>query len=212
MLKHPSAILLAVQLLSVLVWPFLEHSGPGRAVLGVLGMIAVAVAVYAVRSSPVLGQVVLWLGAPAVVFTLLEALNPRTDWIVLTSACLHAPFYLYVSYAMLCYLFHDDVVTRDELFATAAAFTVVAWAFAYIYSGAQVVWEGSFTSPQGDHQNWFELLFLSFTSLTGTGLSDVVPIGSHARSLVMLEEVAGVFYVALVVARMVGMMMTRRGR
>ena len=32
----------------------------------------------------------------------------------------------------------------------------------------------------------------------------------HARSLVMLEQVAGVFYVALVVARLVGL--TARGK
>ena len=56
----------------------------------------------------------------------------------------HVPFYLFVSYAMIRYLFHDDRVTRDELFATGAAFTVVAWAFAYVYAAAQVVWPGSF--------------------------------------------------------------------
>ena len=52
---------------------------------------------------------------------------------MLTSALLHAPFYFYVSYGMIRYLFHDDRVTRDELYATGAAFTVVAWGFAYVY-------------------------------------------------------------------------------
>lgn len=208
--SHPSAVLLTVQLVQVLAWPFLLGSTAGRAVLGVMGMVAVAAAVYAVRRTPALSRVVLFLGAPAMVFTLLEALQPTTSWIVLTSAVLHAPFYFYVSYAMLRYLFHDEKVTRDELFATAAAFTVVAWAFAYVYSAIQVVWPDSFVSPVGEHQNWFELLFLSFTSLTGTGLSDIVPVEGHARSVVMVEEVAGVFYVALVVARMVGLTMARR--
>jgi hypothetical protein len=58
---------------------------------------------------------------------------------VLGSALLHAPFYFYVSYGMIKYLFHDDRVTRDELYATGAAFTVVAWGFAYLYVAAQVV-------------------------------------------------------------------------
>lgn len=208
--EHPSALLLSAQLLQVLAWPFLLDSTAGRAILGVIGMVAVGAAVYAVRRTPVLSRVVVFLGAPAMVFTLLEALQPTTDWVVLTSAVLHAPFYLYVSYALLRYLFHDEVVTRDELFATAAAFTVVAWAFAYLYSATQVIWPGSFTSPVGDHQNWFELLFLSFTTLTGTGLSDIAPVQAHARSVVMLAEIAGVFYVALVVARMVGLTMRRR--
>jgi hypothetical protein len=121
----------------------------------------------------------------------------------------HAPFYFYVSYAMIRYLFHDDKVTRDELFATGAAFTVVAWAFAYVYAAAQVVWPGSFVGSDGHEQEWFNLLFLSFTNLTSVGLSDVLPIDEHARSLVMIEQVAGVLYVALVIARLVGLTVAR---
>ncbi len=209
-MAHPSAYLLAAQLLHVVAWPFLAGSPWGRAAIGVLGMVAVASAVYAVRRTPLVSRVVLVLGAPAMVFTLLEAVQPDTDWIVLTSGLLHFPFYLYVSYAMLRYLFHDDDVTRDEYFATAAAFTVVAWAFAYAMSVVQVIWPGSFVSPASDHQNWFELLFLSFTSLTSCGLSDILPIALQARSLVMLEMLAGVFYVALVVSRMVALTVMRR--
>ena len=37
------------------------------------------------------------------------------------------------------------------------------------------------------------------------GLSDIYPVLDHTRSLVMVEQVAGVFYVALVVARLVGL-------
>jgi hypothetical protein len=55
----------------------------------------------------------------------------------------------------------------------------------------------------------FTLLFLSFTNLTSVGLSDVLPIDGHARSLVMIEQVAGVLYVALVVARLVGLTVVR---
>jgi hypothetical protein len=121
----------------------------------------------------------------------------------------HAPFYFYVSYAMVRYLFHDDRVTRDELFATGAAFTVVAWGFAYVYAAAQVIWPGSFVGAKGDDQEWFSLLFLSFTNLTSVGLSDVVPVAAHARSLVMIEQVAGVMYVALVIARLVGLTVVR---
>jgi hypothetical protein len=55
-----------------------------------------------------------------------------------------------------------------------------------------------------------ELLFLSFTTLSSTGLSDIVPITSWARSVVMLEQLAGLGYVAMVVSRLVGLTITRR--
>ena len=149
---------------------------------------------------------------PATVFTILEALTPESDVVVLVSALLHAPFYFYVSYAMIRYLFHDMKVTRDELFATAAAFTVVAWGFAYVYAATQEVFPGSFiAASDAHHRAWYELLFLSFSVLTSVGLSDVVPVLPQARSFAIIEMVAGVLYVALVVARLVGLTVARPG-
>ena len=75
-----------------------------------------------------------------------------------------------------------------------------------------MVWPGSFVGADGNDQEWFSLLFLSFTNLTSVGLSDVLPIDAHARSLVMVEQVVGVLYVALVVARLVGLTVVRASR
>ncbi len=202
---HPSALLLGAQLLQVLLWPFLDDSVVGRAGLGTIGMLAVGAAVLAVRRTPSASRVVLFLGAPAMVLTLVEPVFPDNDAVVLVSGLLHAPFYVYVSYAMLRYLFHDDKVTTDEYYATGAAFTVVAWAFAYAYSVVQVLWPDSFSSPSGSDQSWFELLYLSFSVLTSVGLSDIVAVGAQARSIVMVEMMTGVFYIAMVVSRMVGL-------
>ena len=204
--EHPSAVLLAAQLLAVLAYPFLEGSPGGRAFVGVVQIAIVLIALAAVRRTPTLTWVAVLFVPPAMVFSVLEAISPDNGAIVLGSALFHVPFYFFVSYAMIRYLFHDERVTRDELYATGAAFTVVAWGFAYVYAAAQVVWPESFTGTDGvGEQTWFELLFLSFTTLTSVGLSDVMPVASHARSLVMVEQVAGVFYVALVVARLIGL-------
>jgi hypothetical protein len=211
--SHPSAVLLFGQLLAVLAYPFFDESAPGRALLGLVSTGLVLVALWAVRRTPALTWMAVVLGAPAMVFNLLEAALPDEEWVLLVSALLHAPFYFYVSYGMIRYLFHDDRVTRDELFATGAAFTVVAWGFAYVYVVVQIVWPGSFSSVDGIGQRtWFELLFLSFTTLTSVGLSDVIPVLPHARSLVMVEQVAGVLYVALVIARLVGLTRARARR
>jgi hypothetical protein len=205
-MSHPSAVLLVAQLVLVLAYPGLQGSTLGRSFAGVAQMVVVLSAVWAVRRTEVLTWVALLLGAPAVVLAVAEAVQPDVGWIVVSSAAFHVPFYFFVSYALIRYLFHDEKVTRDELFATGAAFTVVAWAFAYLYAAVQVLWPGSF----GPDRAWFDLLFLSFTTLTSTGLADFAPVLEHARSVVMLEQVAGVFYVALVVARLVGLAIRRR--
>ncbi len=200
-----------VQLASILVYPFLDSGGPGRAAFSVVGVAAVALAVYAVRSTPALTWVSVTLGAPLLVLTFLEAALP-VPGVVLASGVVHALFYFYTGYAMIRYMFADDHATVDEVWATGAAFTVLAWGFAYAYSALQVVWPGSFTAGVDPEQprTWMELLFLSVTTLTSTGLSDIVPLLPHARSLVMLEQIAGMLYLALVVAR-IGALLARRG-
>ncbi|MFF1817119.1 potassium channel family protein [Kribbella sp. NPDC058245] len=125
---------------------------------------------------------------------------------------LHAAFYLYAAYSLLRYMLSDHDVSTDELYATGATFTLVAWGFAYLYVFVQVLVPGSFIAadaPSND-RTWMELLFLSFTTLSSTGLSDVVPISSWGRSVVMIEQLAGLGYVAMVVSRLVGLTISRR--
>jgi len=50
-----------------------------------------------------------------------------------------------------------------------------------------------------------ELLYLSFSVLSAVGLSDIVPVLPQARALVMLEQFAGVMYIALVVSRLIAL-------
>jgi hypothetical protein len=148
---------------------------------------------------------------PVAGLTVLEAVRPTDPGIVAWSSVLHAAFYFYTSYGLIRYMFNDRRVTPDELFATGATFTVVAWGFAYLYVAIQVIWPGSFTAAQapGSPRTWVELLFLSFTTLTSTGLSDVVPVEPQARAVVMIEQVAGLMYVALVISRIVGLTLYR---
>ena len=210
--QHPSAVLLAVQLFGVLLYPFMDSSPIGRAALSSFGLVVLFLAVRAVRASPALTWIAVLLGAPIVVLTILEVIDPFNSQVVLASSVLHAAFYFYTSVALLRYMFLDRIVTPDELWATGATFTVVAWAFAYTFMAVQVIWPGSFTASIAPDapRTWFEMLFLSFTNLTSVGLSDITPVLPHARSWVMIEQVAGLMYVALVVSRIVGMALTRQ--
>jgi len=212
--RRPSGLLLAAQLLGVVLYPFMDESPTGRALLSLFSLLVLVLAVWAVRTTPALTWVSVLLGVPVVALTILEAINPTSGGTVLWSSVLHAAFYLYTTYGLIRYMFKDRVVTTDELFATGATFTVVAWAFAYLYVAIQVIWPGSFVAALDSEapRTWVELLFLSFTTLTSTGLSDVVPVLPHARALVMIEQVAGLMYVVLVISRIVGLTLYRESR
>jgi hypothetical protein len=204
--REPSAILLAVQLVGVLVYPFAENTHAGRALFSLLGIGILVLVVLAVRRTPALTWVSLLLGIPATVLLLIQAATGSDDLLPYSSA-FEALLYFYAAGAMIAYMLEDHEITRDELFAIGATFTLLAWAFAYTFIVCQAIEPGSFTSASeaGAERTWMELLFLSFTSLTSVGLSDVSPVEPFARGLVMLEMVNGLAYVALLVSRIVGL-------
>ena len=55
-------------------------------------------------------------------------------------------------------------------------------------------------------------IFVSVAVLSSVGLSDVLPVTSMARALVMLESFAGVMYMALVVSRLISLTVLGRDR
>ena len=194
-----------------MLYPFMEGSDAGRALFSVFGIAILGLVVLAVRSSPGLTWIGVLLGIPATVLLLIQAVSGR-DALLPYSSALEAILYFYAAGALIAYMLADHVITRDELFAVGATFTLVAWAFAYSYTVCQAIEPRSFTaaiSPSAD-RSWTELLFLSFTTLSSTGLSDVLPVKPFARGLVMLEQLAGVGYVAMVVSRLVGLLVMRR--
>jgi hypothetical protein len=209
--RQPSAILLAAQLGGVLVYPAMEGSEAGNALFSLFGIAILGLVVLSVRSSSGFTWVAIVLGTPATILLLIQAIT-RDDALLPYSSAFEAVLYFYAAGALIRYVLEDHVVTRDELFAVGATFTLVAWAFAYSFVVYQAIEPGSFTAAvdASGERTWVELLFLSFTTLSSTGLSDVVPIKPFARSLVMLEQFAGVAYIAMVVSRLVGLLVVTR--
>ena len=209
--SDPSAILLLTQLAGLLLYPFTQTSGVGQALFSVFGIVILGLVLLAVRSTPALTGIGLALGVPATILLLIQAITGSDDLLPYSSG-FEAVLYLYAAGALIFYMLADHEITRDELWAVGATFTLVAWAFAYIYTVCQAIEPGSFTAavdPEGQ-RTWTELLFLSFTNLTSTGLSDVVPVKPFARGLVMIEQLAGLAYIAMLVSRLVGLTVMRR--
>jgi Ca2+/Na+ antiporter len=180
-------------------------------VFSLIGVLVLGLVVLAVQDSPGVTGVAIGLGIPATILLLIQAVT-GDDALLPYSSAFEAVLYFYAAGALIMYMLADHDVTRDELFAVGATFTLVAWAFAYTYTVCQAVDPGSFIAAidPNEDRSWMELLFLSFTTLTSTGLSDVVPVQPFARSLVMIEQLAGLGYVAMIVSRLVGLTILRR--
>jgi hypothetical protein len=208
--NHPSALLLAAQLLSLLVYPLMDDATSGRLIFGAVAVVVVPLAVWVVNRSPFVSAVGWLLAIPSLALTLVGVLM-EYDQLLPVSALLESALYFYAAGSLIAYMLRDQHVTPDDLYAAGATFTLLAWGFAYAYFVCQAWYPGSFTGAVDPERprRWIELLFLSFTNLSATGIGDVIPVGSRARVLVMLEQFAGVGYIAAVVSRLIGLGIAR---
>ena len=211
--RTPSAGLLLVQLLGILLYPWMETSPRGRAVFGAFGLLILGVALRVVRRSPWLTWLALMLAVMVVALSVAHAIAPHPA-LPVAIAVVESVFYFYATGSLIAYMLQDWVATTDELFAAGATFTLLAWAFAYAYAACDAILPGSFSAPINPMgpRTWTELLFLSVAVLSSVGLSDILPVTGMARALVMLESFAGVMYMALVVSRLISLTLLRRDR
>ena len=210
--RHPSAFLLAAQLVSLVLYAAFDRNTSGQVLLGAFGIVILLLVVWVITHSPAVGWIAWILVAPAILLAFLSILfvSPSlTAW----SSLLEAVLYFYAAGSMVAYMMGDYRVTIDELFAAGATFTLLAWGFAYAYQVCQVWFPGSFVGTVYEGQPWtfLELLSLSFTNLSATGLGDILPVSPPARVLVMLEQFSGIAYVAVVVSRLIGMTISKGG-
>ena len=143
--RQPSAFLLAAQLVGVLVYPAMEGSEVGSALFSLFGIAILGLVVLSVRSSPALTWVAIVLGTPATVLLLIQAVT-GDDALLPYSSAFEAVLYFYAAGALIAYMLEDHEITRDELFAIGATFTLVAWAFAYSFTVYQAIEPNSFTA------------------------------------------------------------------
>ncbi|NUZ05895.1 two pore domain potassium channel family protein [Schlegelella sp. ID0723] len=209
--RHPSAVLLLVQLAGLLLYPFAEASERGPAALGTLGIVVLIFTTGMVRRTPGHAWVSACIALPAIALLLLQGLydmHHLLPW----SAGLEALFYFYAAASLIAYMLEDQRATTDELFAAGATFTLLAWAFTYVFVVLQALQPGSFAAaadPQGP-RSWTELMFLSFALLSSTGIGDVIPVRPPARAVASVEMFVGVLYLAGVVSRLIGLTLQRR--
>lgn len=202
----PSAWLLLMQLLMLLCAPFANHGISNNAISWILGAIALLLVANIIRTTIVYTLVGLCCVLPALVLSCLIFLGYANAQMVICANLFEAAAYVCAAYGLMRYMFADRYLTRDELFAAACVFTLMVWAFAFLYSACQIWDITSFNVLQaGQTRSWLSLIYLSFSVQSGTGLSDIFPQSDMARVLVALQMFCGVMYIALILTRLIAL-------
>jgi hypothetical protein len=201
-------LLIAILLLFV-VGPFVLTFRHGVLVLNVLGAAILVAGSYALSERKQLFRTAIVLSAVATVGACLPLTFPE-HWAVIAS---HSSTILlggFFCVSILAYVLHSGRVTSDKIFAAICVYLLAGFVWTYAYALLEDVRPGSFADSTeagrtDDVARVTQLRYFSFATLTTLGYGDILPRSSTARTMAVLEAVMGQIYLAVLVARLVGL-------
>jgi hypothetical protein len=122
-------------------------------------------------------------------------------------------FFVYVAWSQLRSLLKQREVTGETISMSISIYLLLGmcWGLLYIVIFTRHPDAFSFgSSPRVSEQHLFPIfIYFSLTTLSTTGFGDITPLSLPARYAAVAEAITGQFYLAILVARLVGMQMSR---
>ena len=111
--------------------------------------------------------------------------------------------------AVLSFIFESPEVTLDTIFAAVVAYLMIAFIFAQAYMLLHSLQPQSFNlsapvTPTSYHIFEDNMVYYSLIVITTVGIGDIAPLTPVARALTAIEAMTGQFFVAILVAWLVG--------
>lgn len=100
-------------------------------------------------------------------------------------------------------IFHAQTVSADTIAASLCAYLLMGLAWGALFELIELLHPGSFSLPAAGSS--FDAVYLSFVTLSTLGLGDITSQSSSVRMLVSCEALTGQIYLAVLVARLVGL-------
>ncbi len=153
------------------------------------------------------------LAAAGIVLSVLTAFTPG-DAYALSSFAAAAMFIVIAVWCVAGQVFTSREITADRVIGAVTLYLLLGVLWAIVYAIIEQVIRGSFvgvTEPvvHGWSSDW---LYFSFVTMTTLGYGDITPVSATARTLAYLQAVFGQFYIAILVAGLVGSYITKYSR
>ncbi len=126
--------------------------------------------------------------------------------LMLFSNCLSTLFLGYVMIRILGFIFKSETVTSDVIFAAIVVYLLIGITWGIVFRLMETVQPGSFAirASLEQHQR-ITFTYYSFVTLTTLGYGDIRPLSPQAGTLAILEAIIGQLYLAVLIARLLGM-------
>jgi len=121
--------------------------------------------------------------------------------------------FAYTTIFVLQSVLRSDRVTGDTLCGAIAVYLMMGLTWSFAHGLLQHLRPGSYRVVAGGMRmaDSKELLYFSYVTLATLGYGDVVPVTNGARSLAVLEALGGTVYMAILVARLIGLSLAHAG-
>ncbi|MEN6488518.1 MAG: ion channel, partial [Smithella sp.] len=187
--------------------PFIEGATTLTLVTNIFLWFIVVSCVWAIHGNGKRRWFVIAMSAAAILADFLDFLlqNAVTSW----ASKVAIVFFLgYAVVTILFYLARQEEVTADMMMAGASDYVLIGILWTCFYILIEAVYPGSFNFA-GAKMDRSGFLYFSFVTLTTTGYGDVLPVSVQARSVAILETLTGQLFIAITVARLVGLYTVR---
>jgi hypothetical protein len=105
-------------------------------------------------------------------------------------------------------LLRNKHVDADLIYGAIGIYLMIGLAFAFAFALLETIIPGSFSGLQeliSAHATTDPMIYFSYVTLTTLGYGDISPISSIAMSMSYLEAIFGQLFLAILIARLVGM-------
>jgi hypothetical protein len=199
--------LLLVALGALMVgYPYFGDSPTGAFLGGATALLALTSAVYAARTNRWTFLAALGLALATAAASVMAFLGGVRGHPLVEGT--FTAFYAFMTFVVFFEIIKVQRVTADSMYGTICVYLLVGLTFANLYDLIETLHPGSFqinVDTAGPAEiRWRTLVFFSFMTLTTIGLGDVTPTTTQVQSLASIEGVIGVLYVAVLIARVVG--------
>jgi MFS family permease len=210
MRKRRTFFLLVSLLTLIILLPLLEDSILGSIVLLVLFAFILLFGVYAISYDIRNIAISLMLAVPTFIVVWTETFQSSPE-LLIARFLLSMFTILFILITILWNILSVDKVSMDEIYGAVCVYILIALVFSQVYSLLYVLSPASFYFEFG-HFSFSSILYFSFVALSSVGFGDIVAVSPLARAIVTLELIAGVIFVAVLIARLIGAMTGRKIR